>query len=144
MSDAILRRQSSNASNRPGGEMDMSLPADKKAKEEEKLPKPARYVIMRDACIRFVVCCLWFSALIRFLRSGYCSRFSVLWIVTRNVRLPCVFCRGTRRLVPVRRGRRRKFDTFHLNVCIVRGAGCFSFVRFCYVAGAEGGRLFDA
>jgi len=42
MSDAKLRRQSSNASTRPGELMDMSLPTEKKAKEEEKLPKPAR------------------------------------------------------------------------------------------------------
>ncbi len=42
MSEAKLRRQSSNASASPGEVMDMSLPAEKKAKDEEKLPKPAR------------------------------------------------------------------------------------------------------
>ena len=57
MSDAILRRQSSNTSNRPGGVMDMSLPAEKGVKEEEKLPKPARYVIMRDILVAWFEGC---------------------------------------------------------------------------------------
>ena len=79
MSDAILRRQSSNASNRPGGEMDMSLPADKKAKEEEKLPKPARYGIVRDACILFVVCGLRFCGVL-FVVFGFNTVFA-FWVL---------------------------------------------------------------
>ena len=42
MSDAVLRRQSSNATNKAGDAMDMSAVRKDDKKEEEKLPKPPR------------------------------------------------------------------------------------------------------